>query len=97
MIYSKLTLYDPFIYCGSHYSIEVLKTGIVINDGCGESETIPYKNIFTLKYIPFLSPHIILSFTLNGERWFYTVCSSTPAFKRIKCLYNEMAENKGNT
>lgn len=93
MNFSEITIHDPFIFCGSNYSVEVLKTGIIIKDDMSLSE-IPYKNILALKYIPFLSPHIILCFRINGESSFYTISSSNFEFKRIKCLYNEIALNK---
>lgn len=93
MNFSKITIYDPFIFCGSNYSVEVLKTGIIIKDDMSLLE-IPYKNILTLKYIPFLTPHIILRFRINGESSCYTICSSNTKIKRIKCLYNEIVLKK---
>lgn len=93
MNFSKITIYDPFIFCGSNYSIEVLKTGIIIKGDINLSE-IPYMNILTLKYIPFLTPHIILRFRINGESSCYVIYSSNIKFKRIKCLYNEIVSKK---
>ena len=93
MNFSNISIYDPFIACGSKYSIEVLKTGIIIKDDTSLLE-IPYKNIITIKYIPLLTPNIILRFRINGENFCYTICSSNIKFKRIKCLYNEIVSKK---
>lgn len=93
MNFSEITIYDPFIICGSNYSVEVLKTGIIIKDDISLLE-IPYKSIVTLKYIPFLIPRIILRFRINGESSCYTICSSNTKIKRIKCLYNEIVSKR---
>ncbi|MGN1160833.1 MAG: hypothetical protein ACI4SX_01170 [Candidatus Fimenecus sp.] len=93
MDFSEITIHDPFIFCGSNYSVEVLKTGVVIKNDMSLSE-IPYKNILALKYIPFLSPHIILRFSINGESNSYTISSGNFKFKRIKCLYKEIIFKK---
>lgn len=93
MNYSKITIYDPFIICGYNYSVEVSETDIIIKDDISLLE-IPYKNILTLKYIPYLIPFIILRFRINGENTCYTIFSSNTKIKRIKCLYNEIVSKK---
>lgn len=93
MNFSKITIHDPFIFCGSNYSVEVSQTGIIIKDGAGSTE-IPYNNILKLKYIPLPTPNIFLQFRIDGESRSYTLSNGNFNFKRIKCLYKEFVMKK---